>query len=221
MISDMKIKLSIILITLFIGSQSYCQFSKKMIQQDTNCNRTVEIKEYSKILPIEVCLPKGYQVVYIYNNVDFNSDKKNDFCFAWRKINISDGDTTYISIYKQNSDSTYHIFKTFKNLRPLFFKDYSPEYHPKDSSLNELKGKYIGYGLRKLNFENDLIKVVFAADATDDFSLVYKYDDSIKNWKLTECKVITNYPDPNERDWTRVFGPTIDDFTYFYWEKEE
>ena len=191
--------------------------------QNTDCNRAVWIKEDEKKLPKEICIPNGnYHITEVYEKVDVNGDGLKDFIFDWNKNPLQDGDTIYVTIYTQNSDSTFSFFRTFNNLYPIYFKSYSLDYTPQDTSLISIHRKYENfYPLHGLKFENDLIKITIRNDAETDIVITYKYDKTIKNWrfeKSEEYYFIDSTLDPI--DLSNKLGPTIDNFTYFYWSEE-
>lgn len=185
---------------------------------DSLCNRNVEIQNYLRKLPKDICIPFGYHISFIRSETDINNDGLLDFIFEWNSPELKDGDTIFISCYLQNPDLSYSHLKSFKHLYPVYFKDYSASYVPIDSTLKELKNRMVmGYALKSLKFEGMFIKIEFKADAASDFCLEYKFDVEKENWFLIKSE-LTNFEE-DHRDWSKVFGPSIDDFTYFYWEK--
>ena len=134
--------------------------------QDIKCNRAVEYDFLIKKIPEEVCLPEGHQITRLYKSTDVNKDGLKDLIFDWSKINLKDGDTLYVSIYNQLNDSTFSHFKTFNNLKPIFFKEYSFEYRVKDPMLNEIKSKYNEQiPPYRLEFKNNIIYISFIIGA--------------------------------------------------------
>jgi len=191
--------------------------------QNTDCNRAVWIKEDEKKLPKEICIPNGnYHITEVYEKVDVNGDGLEDFIFDWNKNPLQDGDTIYVTIYTQNSDSTFSFFRTFNNLYPIYFKSYSRDYIPKDEKLRSVHKKYRGeYLLLKLKFEKNIIEITIMGDATTDLIITYKYDRDIKNWRYDNTVMydfVANTKEPY--DLSEEVGPTIDNFTYFYWSEE-
>jgi hypothetical protein len=127
----------------------------------------------------------------------------------------------YLSIYLQNPDSTFSHFKTFSHLYPLYFEIYYLTYIPEDTTLIPiLKGYGYTYPLRELRVEKAFIILEIKLDAEADWKVTYKYDDAIKNWKYEKCEeVFLDESGALPHDMAWAFGPTIDDFTYFYWDK--
>lgn len=191
--------------------------------QNTDCNRAVWIKEDEKKLPKEICIPNGnYHITEVYEKVDVNGDGLEDFIFDWNKNPLQDGDTIYVTIYTQNSDSTFSFFRTFNNLYPIYFRSYDLDYVPEDTSLISIHKKYEGeYQLKSLKFKNDFIIIEIFYAALENLIIKYKYNNEKKNWVYYSCEL---YSFLNESktlmDLSGKLGPTIDNFTYFYWLEE-
>lgn len=192
--------------------------------QKNDCNRNVWIERFTKLLPKEVCIRMGnYHITEVYKKTDINNDGLIDFMFDWNKNPLNDGDTIYVSIYIQKPDSTFAYFRTFKNLYPIYFERYDLDYIPKDSALVKMQRRYENfYPLRKLEFENDKIRLRIRYDAEADLIVTYKFDSEKKNWFYEKAEEYFFSSEGSlPKDYSKVFGPTIDDFTYFYWEKDE
>lgn len=56
-----------------------------------------------------------------------NGDGLSDFIFKWRRAQLQDEDTLFVTIYIQNKDSSFSNFYTFHNLFPLYFENYSSD----------------------------------------------------------------------------------------------
>lgn len=206
----------------YIILQIALYYSLVTIAQVTDCNRTLWIKQDEKKLPKEVCIPKGYLISNIYESTDVNGDGLSDFIFKWRKQELCDGDTFYITIYIQNPDSSFTNFRTFNNLYPINFKDYSMNYTPQDERLRSIHKKYMGeYLFLKLAIEKDIIQITRKGDATADLIITYRYDKDLKNWRYEKTVMydfVANTKEPY--DLSEELGPTIDNFTYFIWDQE-
>lgn len=190
------------------------------IAQNIDCNRAVWIKQNAKNLPKEVCIPKGYLISNIYESTDINGDSLPDFIFKWRKPELQDGDTLYISIYLQNSDSTFSYFRTFNNLYPIYFKDYSRDYVPPKSALIALHKKYEGEDqFLELKFEQNLITLKIEYAAKEDLWVQYYYDKSKKDWLYQKAEIHDYWEKVTPIDLSEKIGPSINNFTYFYWEE--
>jgi hypothetical protein len=151
--------------------------------------------------------------------VDVNGDSLDDCIIDWNKTSLQDGDTLFVSVYLQHQDSTFHHFKTFDNLYPVYFKWYYFDYIPQDTTLIPLVRKYEGYPFRKLKFEQNSIIITIKLDAKTDLKTVYVYDKILNNWLYQNSTEILYEGDERPRDLKDKLGPTIDDFTYFWWDK--
>jgi hypothetical protein len=58
------------------------------------------------MIPKDFCMPNGYLCYYLINDRDLTSDGKNDLVIHWQKLNMKDGDTTFVTIYQRINDST-------------------------------------------------------------------------------------------------------------------
>lgn len=205
-----------IMITLLI------LFTIMSYAQDSICNRSVWIKSWEKELPKEVCIPEGYIISHIFDLVDINDDGLIDFIFKWRKNNLQNGDTMYVTIYLQNQDGTYEHFRTFNNLYPIYFKSYDLDYVPKDTSLISIHKKYEGeYLFQELIFKKNLIILKIKHEAKEDLWIRYRYDKTKNDWLYQNAELHDYAIDKiTSIDLSDKLGPTIDNFTYFYWEEE-
>ena len=78
------------------------------------------------------------------------------------------------------------------------------------------------YPLLRLKIEKTFIILDIRLDAEAYWRITYKYNDALKNWRYEKCEeVFRNDSGSLLRDMSWAFGPTIDDFTYFYLDKEE
>jgi len=189
-------------------------------QDQTDCNQAVRLKFYSNRIPKGICLKEGYEFSYIYDEMDVNNDGFKDFLFQWRKRDIQDGDTLYFSVYQQLDSTKYKLVKSFDNLYPIYFKDYSLEYNVKDSLLNELQGQYGGmYPLNQLEFGDGKILIHLQPGVVDHYFLHYRYNHESKNWYL-EYRIYSEedyegklYEVSNEYLWDKKLS--IEKFNYF------
>ena len=185
----------------------------------SGCNRSVRFNQYLEKLPKEVCLPQGnYFVFGIFDKTDVNNDGLDDCIFCWCKYPYNDGDTTFVSFYKQNSDSTYSLFKTLDNLYPIYLKSYNDLYTPKEEELRIIqKNYYYRYPLYELKIEKDKIIIELKNDAESNLIITYQYDKDLKNWKYIDCIESFFYNDGiNKLDFSNELGPTIDNFKYTF-----
>lgn len=187
--------------------------------QNIDCNRSVWLNRFTKLLPKEVCIQNGnYHITEVYDKVDLNNDGLEDFIFDWNKDTLQDGDTIYVTIYIQNPDSSFSYFHTFNNLYPINFKSYSSDYEPNEDKLKDFQKKYYGFDpLIELTFEKGMIKITRKEDAEANLIITYKFDKSINNWRYEKSEeyflVDGGY---KTIDLLKELGPTIDNFTYFY-----
>jgi len=209
----------LILVTTFLHTQVSCQTI------EMPCENAVWVKRYKKLIPKGICIPNDCQIDYIDEDFlpDFNKDGLTDFVFKWSKIKLKDGDTSYVSVYIHNKDSTYTLLKTYSNLYPIYFFDYSLEYKIPNQKLKALQKKYQGENLlHNLSFEDNLVKITTLAEAKAEFVFTYQYDDSIKNWVYMKCDFYDYANGKNTytpQDFTEKLGnTTLDKFTYFLFE---
>ncbi|MDM8161513.1 hypothetical protein QUH73_16955 [Labilibaculum sp. K2S] len=187
--------------------------------QNCDCNQKVWLRSFKKLLPKEVCIKQGnYHITEIYNKVDLNDDGLMDFICDWNRYPLQDGDTIFVSIYIQNIDSTYSHVKTFDNLYPIYFKDYSLDYVPDNPALVDVHRMYNDQSpFLKLTFEKNTIKIVMTADAESNLIITYSYNRSLKGWSYYESQYyFFNIDEYQFRDYSEELGPLIDNFTYFY-----
>lgn len=193
--------------------------------QNENCNQKVWPRNFGDPIPQGVCIPSGIfnYITRVFDRTDVNGDGLEDFICDWNVKPLSDGDSIYLSIYLQNPDSTFSLFRTFSHLCPLYFARYDFDYTPEDTALIPILKKYEGfYPLLDLRVEKAFIILEFLLDAAANWRVTYKYDDALKNWRYEKCEeVFRNDSGSLLRDMSWAFGPTIDDFTYFYLDKEE
>jgi hypothetical protein len=202
----------------------FCLFFiiKIISAQDKNMAYSKRIDNFRENLIKGALLPdSSFKIVAgEIDEIDFNRDGLIDNVFEWRKKNRKDGDTTFVSIYVQRSDSTFQIKKTFTNLYPMFFNSYDPHVKTGDKRLDSLKSKYAGvYPLLNLKIKDDLILIEYGAGAGEKDSEYYIYNDSIKNWFLEKHTFTLDYGSAQEFKEYKVEKNTIpiDSFTYFKW----
>ncbi|NDV45668.1 hypothetical protein D0T49_01205 [Paludibacter sp. 221] len=191
--------------------------------QNVDCNQSVWMNRFKKLLPKDICIPQGnYHITRIYDTTDVNEDGLDDFIFKWNKNPLDDGDTTFVSVYIQNVDSTFSLLRTFSHLYPIYIREYSSYYYtPKDTTLILLQKKYEDmYPFRNLEFKKDVIILTIRSEAKEDLVLTYRFNLEKQNW-LYENAELHDYAlnEITPIDLRDKVGPSIDNFTYFYWEE--
>lgn len=200
-----------------------------------DCNRQTQLGMYDKILPKEVCLPNGnYEIKYIkkcFEWQDLNGDGLKDFYCLWGKISPQVGDTSYISIYFQNADSSFTQVKTLNNIYPLdhgncMYHQISTENMP--SSCKYIFERYLDlyygyYPMASYSIDTEGITIVMPNDATYELIVKYRYDAQLKNWIYNSAYLKSKYSEIQDEDcdYSKYLGPTIDNFDYLFWDKME
>lgn len=98
---------------LLLSMLLLCQCSS--LAQQSKCNRAL-IYPYPRLkskLDSAICIPNGYHITDIYDDADLNNDGRKDKVVRYQKVKLSDGDTTYYSLYTQKKD---HNLSLYKNL---------------------------------------------------------------------------------------------------------
>ena len=187
--------------------------------QNQYCNQSVKYKSLSKKVSSTICLPSNKVEFEEITITDFNKDGKKDFIGKWQPKNLSDGDTLHVSVYVQVNSGSYELLKTYSNLYPVYFIDYSLEYRVQDSLLNELKAQYPGYPTKKVEFNNDKLLLHFEAGVGSYYFLHYRYNPEVKDWYL-ERRVYSEedyegnlHEVSNEYLWDERMS--LDEFNYF------
>jgi len=204
-----------------IGIVMLLQINSCVMAQTGNCNRFVLLKQDAKRIPKDICIPSNYLISNIYESTDVNGDSLPDFIFKWRKPELQDGDTFYVTIYIQNPDSTFTNFRTFNNLYPIYFKDYSRDYISPNSALAALQKKYEGEDpFVELKFEGKLITLKIKYATKEDLWIQYSYDKSKKDWLYQKAEIHNYWEKITPMDLSDKIGPSIKNFTYFFWDEE-
>lgn len=157
------------------------------------CNRAVSNKSYEKKLIKEVCIPNGYQISLILTetrNIDMDGDGVGDFVFNWSKPQKIDGDTTFTTVYKKNKDNSFTFLKTFKNLYPIYFKNYNVStYINANKEIEKFYNDCVGQQplFKAIDFvgKAGVISINFNDIETGlGFLVKYKYNSKLKDWFL-------------------------------------
>ena len=153
-------------------------------QEQSNCYQSTKYKSLEKKIPADICLTSGELEFEEITFTDFDNDGLEDFIAKWQPKKLTDGDTLQVSAYRQYSAGRYKLYKTWNNLYPIYFKDYSLEYAVKDSLLNEVKANYPGYPTKEVKFSEDKLLLHFEAGLGSHYFLHYRYDSTKGNWYL-------------------------------------
>lgn len=158
-----------------------------LISQNINndCNREVNYKKYSSLLPEGFCMPEGYWVVDVFE-ADINKDEMKDRIIKFYKKNWTCEDTIFLIVYFRENDSTYKFIKRLSNLYTPMVRDYvNLEWLVKNCS-DEYISQYAWQNSMWLRFEKGFIIVPFAVDLWNGLDFYFEYDTIRKNWYLTQ-----------------------------------
>lgn len=182
-----------IILAIFFSFNTVCA-------QNINCNSETNSfnKNELKLIPKEICLPKGYIIWSIGDSTDINGDGLKDFFMYWRKQELpKNGDTMYLSIYEQKKDKSFMLVRKFSNLDPIY-------------------GSKIY--LREYIFQDQLFKIKIEAAVREGGIFYYYYDNNIKNWVLKKQEYWIESPDGNSTKIKSMEKPpkeiTLDKFNY-------
>ena len=88
-----------------------------------DCNKTVNFKKFSSLLPKDFCMPIGFWVVDVFIE-DINGDDLKDKMIEYYKKDWKCEDTVFLAVYFARNDSTYRYMKTFTNLFTPMVRDF-------------------------------------------------------------------------------------------------
>lgn len=161
-----------------------CFSNCSVAQVADSCYQKTQSKSDFKRLESIMCIPKGYHIVDIYEK-DLNKDGRIDKVTEWFKEELSNGDTTFHSIYFQNQDGTFRHFITYNNLSSLHFdlESQSRDVNLEDSLLNEIKHRYMYYDDLP-EFTDNGILISFYVDAVEKKKLFYVYSEARNDFIL-------------------------------------
>lgn len=169
--------------TAIFTIQFCCVIAQQPIAQI--CNQFTKLSDkYKMMIPKDFCMPSGYLCYYLINDRDLTSDGKNDLVIHWQKLNMKDGDTTFVTIYQRINDSTLIHKATLSNLYPLYFKEYVLEYDP-PKDLENIFSKLAENAQRfKVEFRKNEIWIELFTEAQAGVDLFFKYNTNKENWYL-------------------------------------
>lgn len=202
----MRLVLSIFISIGFIGCS--------VAQVANDCYQKTQSKSDLKKLEPVMCIPKGYYIVDVYEE-DLNRDGRVDKVTEWFKEKLSNGDTTFYSIYFQEQDSTFRHFTTYNNLAQLYFdlQSQSSDVILEDSLLNEIKFRYQYYGALPTFYDGGF-SVEFYTDAAGYKRLFFEFSNKRKDFVLIKEQ---DWLSPRTATWTE--GKQLEN-EIIYTEKE-
>jgi len=157
-------------------------------EKSDECNRSVYIKEYLKRLPSNVCVPKGYQVMMINDQVDLTNDAIPEVVMKLDKQTVVDGDTSLLLIYRKNTKGVYEIFKTLHNVYPLYFKSYGLNYIVADPKLSEIQSRYSSAEFSEVLLKNSTLIIKFHSEATMGYNFHFLFNNQKQDWYLQKTE---------------------------------
>jgi hypothetical protein len=166
--------------------------TNSLYAQKNDCNREMSSNKHKKSLPKEVCIPKGFQITYVYgtvDSIDFNRDGLNDYVFNMKHKNLSIGDTTFLVFYKRTSDTTYSFYKKFGNVIPIYFDPNIEGPVFKNNKLEQIFDCYVlPNPLNHMDIRNDTIEMIINLEPHREESMVYvyKFDKAVNDWALVK-----------------------------------
>jgi hypothetical protein len=156
--------------------------------QVNECNKDVLATKNKVLIPLAVCIPKGYIIDEIHDSTDVNNDGLKEFIFSWRKKQISDGDTIFVSFYNK-TNAGYALLKTLNNLFPITFEKYEMSYKITDEKLASIFSQYNGvFPLLNLEIIGSEINIKIIAAVGEGYNVYYQFNVSQNNWVLTKVE---------------------------------
>ncbi len=199
------------------------------IKKQTNqklCKVNLDNKEYAKYLPKDFCIDNKFVINQVFldrkinsdgfkeSNLDFDNDSIKDFVFSFQKTKMKDGDTTYVSFYKVINGKATH-FKTFNNLKPIYFKNMYDDKRKKDKFTTTYNLYDNHPPLREFEIKNDSIEITcYAGEANEYNELIYKFDKLKQDWFLVQTTRINIRLDTRDLYEDENLGKSISLFRY-------
>jgi hypothetical protein len=154
----------------------------------SNCSRRL-IYPYPRLkskLDSAMCVPIGFQITDIYDEVDLNNDGLKDKVVRYQRIELANADTIYYSIYTKMIDGKLKLFMTLGNLEPLYFNSYEFDDKTGNNLYDSIKTQY-SYPTRSMvEFETNSIQLSFYTDAATFQKLFFSFDLEKMTWILTK-----------------------------------
>jgi len=152
------------------------------VAQDSKCNRKLRYNHLKAKLDSAICIPQGHQITRIYD-ADLNNDGYSDKAVRWQRIELSDGDTVFYSIYLRNRNDKLSLYGKMGNLEPLYFKNY--ESNTGNKFYDSIKLIYSYPTLSVVDFNSGTITTEFYTEATLLKKLFFTYSSKEKTWILS------------------------------------
>jgi hypothetical protein len=181
-----------IIFCLLLGSA--CSIAQRAQE---NCSRAIISNRLKSKLDSSICVPQGYHITDILD-VDLNGDLLKDKIIRWQKIKIVDGDTVFYSLYNHHKNATYSFDRTFSNLKPLIFKNYSDEYKTGKKVLDSIKLRYVNPQLFEIEFEENKIEIALYTESVTLKKLHFTYSKKDNTWILTREQQWLRYKEAKE-----------------------
>lgn len=192
--------MKIVIAIIFLSLMSACSMSQNTKEK---CNRAIISNRLKSKLDSSMCVPKNYHITEIYE-ADLNNDLLKDKVIRWQKIKLADGDTVFYSLYMQGKNASYSFDRTFSNLAPLIFKNYSDEYKTGKKALDSIKLRYVNPELVEIEFEDEKIKIELYTESVTLKKLYFTYSNKENTWILTREQQWLYYKEVTENLETNV-----------------
>lgn len=191
--------------------------SSCLAQNSSTCNRDVRREKYLKVIPENICFPKGYLLSNVYESTDVDSDGLDDLVFKLKKSEIQNGDTALLMVYKQMVDSTFILIKELNNLFPLYFDSYDLDNDLGDERLNTVKNRYHGMHplLKDLIIQDSNLTLRLFADVGYEYFYYYVFDNDANDWLLKEIVEYDTFEEEGKVRESPSVGTSIKEFSYF------
>lgn len=168
------------MILFFIGCNG------QSLNDNVSCNRTTVDKSIAKKLPNSICIPNGYTIDLIIDDVDFNKDLYNDVIIRYSKYPLVDGNMRIYSIYKNINDTLFKMEKELNSLAIPYIDNLSTVYLESNSLADSLVNLFPID--TKISFSLDTI---FVSHLIPDYygkTYVFIYNLVEADWLLKEIQ---------------------------------
>ena len=148
--------------------------------QPSGCNQSVRYSELKSKLDSSICIPKLYQIIRVKNDVDLNNDNLIDNVVKYQKINLSDGDTVFYTIYLRQANGSLRFHTILPNLEPYYFKSY--ESKSGNELYDSIKSLYTYPTAATVEFGHNSINLTFYLNAATLTKIFFEYSTEEKTW---------------------------------------